>query len=206
MMKKTKVLMVLAIGLLVIQCGCGGKDLAKTGFLSDYSKLRAESDHVMKYMNETALEGYSGFIVDSVKLHLYSEAKARKEMKKGKISEQDIRDLTNYMHTAVVKAVQDSGKEIAHMPGTGIARIRVALTDIEKSSMVSAVPQASLLGAGIGGASMEAEIVDSQTSEQIGAVIQSRDGSRIPFTNLGEWTTVKKVIDTWAKNLQKRLE
>jgi hypothetical protein len=160
----------------------------------------------MKYMNETALDGYSNFIVDKVELHLYSEAKARKKMEKGKITEQDVKDLTNYMHSAIVKAVQDAGKKVVYQPGPGVVRIRVALTDIEKSSMVSAVPQASLVGAGIGGASMEAEMVDSQTGQQIGAVVQSKDGSRLPFTNLGEWTTVKKVIDKWAKTLQEKLE
>ncbi|MHC4153009.1 MAG: DUF3313 domain-containing protein, partial [Planctomycetota bacterium] len=153
--------------------------LAKTGFLSDYSKLSAESDNTMLYINETALDGYSSFIVDSVKLHLYSEAKARKKIKEGKITDQDIEDLTNYMHSALVKAVQDSGKKISHKPGPGVARVRAALTDIKSSSMINALPQASLLAAGIGGASMEIELVDSQTGEQIGAVIQSGKGSRI---------------------------
>ena len=205
-MKKTKVLMIVAVGLLVLQCGCGGNKLAKTGFLSDYSKLRTESDHVMRYVNETALDGYSSFIVDRVELHLYSESKAKKEMKKGKITDQDIADLTNYMHSAIVKAVQDSGKKIAHKPGVGVARVRVALTDIESSAMISVLPQASLLGAGIGGASMETEVVDSQTGQQIGAVIQSGKGSRIPFTNLGEWTATKQAIDSWVKKFQERLE
>jgi len=205
-MKTTKVLMIVAIGLLVVQCGCGGKNLAKTGFLSDYSKLRTESDNKMVYINKTALDSYSSFIVDQVNLHLYSEAKARKEMEKGKITDQDIADLTNYMHSALVKAIQDSGKKIAHKPGAGVARLRTALTDIESSAMISILPQASLLGAGIGGASMEAEIVDSQSGQQIGAVIQSGAGSRIPFTNLGEWTATKQAIDSWVKKFQERLE
>ncbi|MHC4132177.1 MAG: DUF3313 domain-containing protein [Planctomycetota bacterium] len=205
-MKKTKVLMIAAIGLLAVQLGCGGKDLAKTGFLSDYSKLRAETDNKMMYINKTALDSYSSFIVDRVDLHLYSEAKARKEMNKGKITDQDIADLTNYMHSAIVKAIQDAGKKIAHKPGSGVARLRTALTDIESSHMISILPQASLLKAGIGGASMEAEVVDSQTGQQIGAVIQSGKGSRIPFTNLGEWTATKQAIDSWAKKLQERLE
>ncbi|MHC4187833.1 MAG: DUF3313 domain-containing protein [Planctomycetota bacterium] len=205
-MKKTKALMILAIGLLVLQCGCGGKELAKTGFLSDYSRLSAESDHIMRYMNETALDKYQSFIVDKVSLHMHSKSKVRKELNKGDVSNQEVKDLTNYMHSAVVKAVQGAGKKIVYNPGPGVVRIRVALTDIEKSSLVSAVPQASLVGAGIGGASMEAEMVDSQTGEQIGATIQSRDGSRLPFSNLGEWTTVKKVIDKWSEELQERLE
>ena len=68
------------------------------------------------------------------------------------------------------------------------------------------IPQASLLGAGIGGASMEAEVLDSMTDKQIGAVVESGKGGRIPFTNLGKWTAAQKVIDSWANRFQKRLE
>ena len=67
------------------------------------------------------------------------------------------------------------------------------------------LPQAKLLGAGIGGASMEAEVVDSMTGEQIGAVVESKMGSRMPFANLGEWDAAKQVMDDWAKRFKKRL-
>lgn len=83
----------------------------------------------------------------------------------------------------------------------------MALTDISKSSAASLIPQAKLIaGAGIGGASMEAEILDSMTGEQIGAVVESKTGTRMPFANLGKWDAAKQVIDDWAKRLQKRLE
>jgi hypothetical protein len=66
--------------------------------------------------------------------------------------------------------------------------------------------QAKLIGAGIGGASMEAEIVDSMTGEQIGAVVESKMGTRMPFANLGEWDAAKQVMDDWAKRFKKRLD
>jgi Protein of unknown function (DUF3313) len=52
---------------------------------------------------------------------------------------------------------------------------------------------------------MEAEVVDSMTGQQIGAVVQSKLGSRIPFANLGDWTAAKSVMDAWGKRFQKRL-
>jgi hypothetical protein len=57
-----------------------------------------------------------------------------------------------------------------------------------------------------GGATMEAELVDSMTGKQIGAVMESGKGSRIPFSNLGDWTAAKGVMDGWAARFQKRLE
>jgi hypothetical protein len=64
----------------------------------------------------------------------------------------------------------------------------------------------NLLGAGIGGSSMEAEVVDSISGKQIGAVLESAKGGRIPFTNLGDWSAAKSVMDGWAERFQKRLE
>ena len=186
--------------LLTVLCGCGSKEMAKTGFLSDYSKLQKDSDSSLRYVNENAVKRYSSFIVDPVKVRLYSGAKS-----KGKLTEQQITNLTSYMHSKIIEAVQGAGKKVAYRPAEGVARIRVALTDMGKSGAVSILPQASLLGAGIGGASMEAEIVDSMTGEQIGAVVESAKGSRMPFTNMGDWTAAKNVIDGWAKRFQNRL-
>jgi hypothetical protein len=118
----------------------------------------------------------------------------------------EINDLTNYMHRKLIQAIQDSGNRVAYKQAPGVARIRVALTDITETSALNILPQASLLGAGVGGASMEAEIIDSVTGEQIGAVVESRTGSRVPFSNLGDWGTAKGIMDDWAKRFQQRLE
>ncbi len=202
-MKKTSLLMMLAmiaVTALVFINGCGGGGQVKTGFLSDYSQLQKESDSSLRYVNERALTRYSSFIVDPVKVRFYSGAKS-----KGKLTQQQVTDLTNYMHSKIIEAVQGAGKKVTYQPAAGVARIRVALTDIEKTNAINILPQASLLGAGIGGASMEAEIIDAMTGEQIGAVVESKQGSRIPFSNLGDWTAAKKVMDSWAERFQKRL-
>lgn len=198
-MKKKNLFLVLAA--LILLNGCGSKEMAQTGFLSDYSKLQKESDSSMRYVKEKAVAGYTGFIVDPVQVRYYSGAKSE-----GKLTDEQIGDLTNYTHSKIVEAIQNAGKKVVHQPAKGVARIRVALTDIERTGAINMLPQASLLGAGIGGASMEAEVVDSMTREQIGAVIESGKGGRIPFTNLGDWTAAKNVIDGWTERFQKRLE
>ena len=197
---KTKMMLATSLVIaLVLFNGCGRKQL-KTGFLSDYSKLQKESDSSLRYMNEKAVAGYSGFIVDPVVVGFYEEAKS-----KGKPTAQQFADLSNYLHTKILEAVQDAGKKVVYQPAAGVARIRVALTDMEKSSAVSLIPQASLMGAGIGGASMEAEFLDSMTGRQIGAIVQLKQGSNVPFANLGDWTAAKTVMDEWAEQLQNEL-
>ena len=205
-MKKTSVLMIVAVGLMLIQCGCGGGGVVKTGFLTDYSRLRKESNTTLRHINTRALAKYSNFIVDPVEVHFHRGAKAIEHRTKGKLTQRQMTDLTNYLHAKIVKAVEDSGNRVVYQPASGVARLRVALTDIDRSSAASLLPQAKLAGIGLGGASMEAEIVDSMTGEQIGAVIEAQKGSKIPFANLGEWDAAKQVMNDWAKRLQKRLE
>ena len=192
--------MILAVGIMLIQCGCGSEGAARTGFLSDYSRLETESSTSLRYINTRALAQYSSFIVEPVVVHFHSGAKSQ-----GKLTLQQLADLTNYMHSKIIEAVQGAGKNVAYQPAAGVARIRVALTDIEKTNAVNILPQASLLGVGIGGASMEGEVIDSVTGEQIGAVVESQKGSRIPFSNLGDWATAKSVMNDWAKRFQQRL-
>jgi hypothetical protein len=192
---------------MAVICGCGdGVQQGRTGFLSDYSRLQAVSEESYRYVDERALDRYSGFIVDEVKVHFFTGASAIEAKSEGKITEQELKDLTNYFHSAIVKAISDSGRKVVHRAGPSVARIRVALTDIKETGALNVLPQASLFGAGVGGAAMEAEVVDSVTGKQIGAVVESRKGSRVPFSNLGDWGTAKGVMDHWAERLQKRLE
>jgi hypothetical protein len=200
-MKETRVLMVVAVGLMLIQCGCGSSGVSKTGFLTNYSRLRKHSNTSLRYVNQTALNRYSMFIVDRVGVHFHHGAKS-----KGKLTQKEINDLTNYMHARVVKAVEDSGNRVVYQPAAGVGRLRTAFTDIQKSDAVSLVPQARLAGIGLGGVSVEVEIVDSMTGEQIGAVVETQKGSRIPFAQLGKWDAAKGVMNDWAKRIQKLLE
>ena len=78
------------------------------------------------------------------------------------------------------------GNNVVYQPAPGVVRVRLVLTDIEKTNAVNLLPQASLLGVGLGGAAMEGEVINSMTDMQIGVVVESQKGSRIPFSNLGE--------------------
>ena len=199
---KTKMMVAMSlVAAMILVTGCGGNKQVETGFLSDYSKLKKDSDSVMRYLDKGAVANYSGYIVDPVQTRLYSNPKA-----KGKMTDEQIKDLTNYMHTKMVEAVTGAGLKVAHQPAAGVARIRVALTNIDKTDAINMVPQAALLGAGIGGASMETECIDSVTGKQFFAALRSGKGSHIPFANLGDWTAAKGVMDTWAEDLQKKLE
>lgn len=198
-MKARLMVAVVIMAMVVALSGCSSQPT--TGFLSDYTKLQKESDTVMRYVDEPAVAQYTSFIVDPVEIKFYKGSDSA-----GKLKDKQLADLKNYTYEQIVQAIRGAGKTVAYQAGPNIGRVRVALTDIDKTSAVNILPQASLLGVGIGGASMEAEVVDSVTGKQIGAVVESGKGGRIPFTNLGDLTAAKKVIEGWAKTFQKRLE
>lgn len=206
-MKKTSLLMLLAIGIMVIQCGCGTQRAQRTGFLSDYSKLKPYSD--VSYRNipsQATIRRYSKFIIDPVVVHFHTGSKAIKERSKGKITEQDITDLKNYMHDAIVDAISDR-YGIAYRPGPGVARVRIAVTDLKKANVLMNIhPGSKLLGSGLGGASLEAEWIDSQTGEQLAALVESQLGDRLSLDGLSEWGDAKAIMDGWAQRFRKRLD
>ena len=206
-MKKTSLLMLLAIGIMVVQCGCGAQRAQRTGFLSDYSKLKPYSD--VSYRNipsQATIRRYSKFIVDPVVIHFHTGSKAIEERTKGKITEQDITDLKNYMHDAIVNAISDR-YGIAYRPGPGVVRVRIAITDLKKSNVLMNIhPGSKLLGSGLGGASLEAEWLDSQTGEQIAALVESQLGDRLSLDGLSEWGDAKAIMDGWAQRFRTRLD
>lgn len=185
----------------VLVSGCASQKRAPTGFLSDYSKLTTKSDTSMLYINpHNGLGNYSKFIVDPVVVYFHSSGE---EAGTGRA---DLAKMRKHMRQAVVRAF--SGRyQIVKQPGAKVARWRIAVTDVKKSSAVlNIVPTSSLAGLGLGGASMEAELLDSLTGEQIGAVVESQKGDRLTLDGLSDWVDIKAVLDGWAQRLRKRLD
>jgi hypothetical protein len=180
--------------------GCATKPVP-SGFLSDYSRLEPTSGGSLRYLNPAkGLGNYSKFIVDPVVVHFHEQSKG------AKTDEATRMRLTTFMHDALVKELQD-GYEVVSEPGPGIARVRVALTDVDASTpALNILPQTKLTGLGLGGASMEGEIVDSRTGEQIGALIEAQKGKRVSFAGVRKWGDAEAVMKSWAGRLRKRLD
>ena len=181
--------------------GCGSKQMITTGFLSDYSKLQVKSDNALRYVNKQAAKKYTKFIIDPVAIHFHSKSKIAKKAKP-----EDLQKLQQYFYGAIVKALKPD-YEVVFQAGPGVARVKIAITDLAKSNVVlNAIPQTKLSGVGLGGATMEAEIVDTITGEQIAAVVHAQKGSRISLAGLKTWGYAEAVMDDWAKRFRKRLD
>ncbi len=182
--------------------GCTAQSPQFTGFLSNYSKLQARSDTSFAYLDMSELGKYSKFIIDPVVIRLYKDSEANLNL-----SQEDRTDLKNYMHTALVKEIEGGPYEIVYRPGPGVARVRIALTDLKKSDIVqNTMPMTKLAGSGLSGASLEAELIDSQTHKQIGAIVESQLGERLSLDGYSDWGDAKAIMDGWAKRFRERLD
>jgi len=203
---KSSLLVAAAVAFGLIQAGCEPETKTESGFLSDYTRLQKSNESSMQFINTRELSRFSRFIVDPVEMNFSPDSSASQLQEKGVLSEETVSDLANYMHDSIVKAVETSGNKVVYRPAIDVARIRAAITDLDVTKMTSLLPSAKVIGAGVGGASLEAEIIDSMTKQQIGAIVESRRGSTIPFDGMGNWDAAKQAMDQWAQRFQKRLE
>lgn len=176
--------------------GCASKPkLTHSGFLSDYSKLEPVNDSRMRYQSGRLAE-YRTFMVDQVRVTAPGD----------KLSASERADVTAYFRDKVIDALRQTGHGVVNEPGPGVARVRIALTDIAGSTWWQKVhPVSRAVGAGTGGAAMEAEIIDSQSKEQLGAVVQAGSGNQFDLTAFSTVADVKSAIDGWVQHFMDRL-
>lgn len=186
----------LPVSLGVLFGGCASKpSLTQTGFLSDYSRLTPASGDRMRYESPTAVR-YHSLIVDPVQILIPA----------GRFSSEERAELARYFRRSFEDAIRSVGYKVADAPGTGVGRVRLALTDVAGSTWWKKVhPVSRAMGAGTGGASMEAEVVDSVSGEQVAAVIQAGVGNQFQLTNFSTLADVQSAIDTWARLAAGRL-
>ena len=194
---KTPILILLAAA--VLHGGCASTPQAvPTGFLSDYSRLQMVDDRTLRYIGPN-LGNYKTFIIDPVVVHFHEQAKSDTTDPK------TLTRMATYLRGAIANAIKDR-YSITAQPKPGVARLRVAITDIDKASTVSKLlPIGKALGGGRGGASMEAELLDSVSGEQIGAVIQSTPG-KVMSLGAAKWGDVEAAMDEWAQQFRRRLD
>ena len=192
------IVFLMSCSILAMSPACTEKKTKVTGFLSVYTRLE-RTNGSLRYIDIERLGTYSKFIVSPVRIRLYHKGKSGPD-------QETQTALTNYMHQAVVNAIRERYM-IVSQPGPGIAIVDIAITDIEDPVQVmSSSPLASISGRGAGSVSLEAEVLDSQTYEQIGALIESQKGSRVSLKNLKKWEHVRSVMDDWAKKFRERLD
>jgi len=123
-------------------------------------------------------------------------------------SDKELEDLKQHVVDALTRQLtRDDGYAVVNEPGQGVARVRIGLAEVDDTiGLLNVSIYTKVTGLGLGGLSMEGEIVDSVTGEQIAAAIRWGSGSRVlraGYTHTGD---AKILIDRWAKQIRKQVD
>jgi len=207
-------------------------DYKPQGFLSDYSKIKSVGDDsdAYKYRNPSVdVKKYNRLMIDRIKIFLSEDSDY-----KG-IDPMELKELADYFHQAIVKAVGDA-YPVVEKAGPDVLRLRIAITDLvpnkpEASVVTLVVPFLWVGDAGagaaqgntgstpfVGHASIELEALDSASSEQVVAYIETRMGKKYNWTEgvstgvsdyikaYSTWDYTKQAMDVWAALIRQRLD
>jgi hypothetical protein len=202
------------------------------GFLTDYSKISttASADGAYRYRDPNADVGkYDKLLVDRIKIFFKEDSEY-----KG-IDPDELKMLTDYFYEAIEREVGDVYPMVAE-PGPTVLRLRIAVTDLvpnkpEASVVTLAVPFAWVVDGASGAAkgevgstaftgeaTIEGEALDSMSSQQLSAFIETEVAKKYNWSKgvgagvssymkaYSKWDYTKKAIDAWAKLLRERLD
>jgi hypothetical protein len=220
-MKSTlKIILAIVISCTLINvAGCAGKPkINQSGFLKDYSYFREDPEELVNwlYIKEGAsLGAYDKMIIDHVTFFFKEDADY-----KG-IHPEELIELAKYFHTAFLEALTGA-YSFVDKPGSGTLRLRMAVTNLVPGKPVSGtlttIMPPSLIAShikkavtgshiGMGGVTVEAELVDSQTKEVLTAGIGIKTGKKYKISkSFTKWGQVEEIFNAQAKIFRERLD
>ena len=192
-------LLLVNVAFLFAFTGCATKEvkLTETGFLSSYSDLEADTDsqgmYVYKNPGVKIAERYPKILIAPVQFKLDPT------LKENEITDEDREKLAKYFYEQLEEGLAEN-HIITDTPGDDVLLFRVAVTGVLPNKVYLNLHwSTTLIGAGIGGASLEAELVDSLTSERMISFVDARKGKRLNYTKgLTKWGHTKEVLGIWA--------
>jgi hypothetical protein len=182
-----------------------------TGFLSDYSKLLVISGDKysdMRYIAPEAfrkLAKFDSVMIDQPEIFISPDSKYRG------MKPDEVKALADAIHEAVAGELDESYK-IVTAPGPSVLRVRVALTDVmlkkggidaDAGAARNIVVDDLVRKMSLTGMTIEAEVLDSVSNEQLVAGISYRGADK---SEPGTWADLKAIIGQQSRRLACRLD
>ncbi|MGH8618182.1 MAG: DUF3313 domain-containing protein [Burkholderiales bacterium] len=156
------------------------KRLTKSGFLSDYARLRPNPlAQDIECWREAGLDAkqYDKVMIARIVVTLKA---GNPEVKEDPIDPTDLKTLTDYFYDAMVKALKPQ-MAVVDKPGPGVVVIRIALTDLVPTTVTDSlagtlIPYAFIAEAGSGAATGR-PVGSTPYMGETGMEMQFRDGA-----------------------------
>jgi len=219
MKTKTVSATIASIALIMGMQVIAAEKVGETGFLQDYSLLsQVDPDNLVNrvYIKEGVdWSAYDTILLDDVVFFIADDAKY-----KG-FEAEELADLgTAFQQSMIINLA--GAYEFTDTPGPGVLRIRMAVTNLVPNNSVTgtvstimpiglglSVVKKAVTGThiGMGEVAFEGEMIDAQTGEILGAVMDSKTGEKYKVAkSISKWGHVRDVFNTWGTNLRQRLD
>ncbi len=215
----------------IMTTGCAAPKISYSGFLRDYSCFQACSTNKpeeaaaaigpiagadLVYVNEDVeVSSFNKVMVDPVVFYFHEDAKPRV------IDSKELQQLGHAFQDALADALGDA-YPLVDKSGPDVLRVRVAITEVVPSNpLLNTVSSISPVGltfstikkgltgshACVGQATMEAEILASETNERLAAAIDIKPGKKYNvIQGLHKWGHAKDAFRFWAQGLRDWLD
>lgn len=199
-----RVVVILVVSLSLTGCAVKQGKITQTGFLSSYASLGKDSNlkGIFFYRDGESdlVNQYSKLYIEPVKFELSKEAEDQA------VEPEEIEKLSTYFQNALSDKLKSKFALIT-APEKGALVLRTAITGILPNKVYLNLHwSTTLLGAGIGGASLEAELIEFESDKRLFAVVDARKGKRLNYTKgLTKWGHTKEVLDLWARYISEKL-
>jgi hypothetical protein len=205
MSTRTRSIAVLMMAAIVV-AACSTTAPSQSGFLGDYSALKPDK-HGKAGLLWAEKSGfnwskYKKVMLDPVVIYYHPQAGSRA------IQPEELNKLAGYFREVVAKELEGS-YPVTTAAGPDVLRIRTAITDVVPANpALNAVTTAvAFVPLDLGGAAIEAELLDSTSNERLAAMVERKKGSPMNlkggFTELGH---AKAAFQEWAVDLKRALQ
>jgi len=191
-----------------------GKEFS--GFLSSYANLKLSprfEGQVLTFAQPDAeknLRRYVAIIVDPVETYITSDADQAKIDENARVS------AVEYFRAALVQGVSDAFP-VVYEKGPLVLRLRAALVGVDAGSEVTpeegVAPEAAVKRAlNINKVAVEMELIDSQTNEQIAAMVDranlgaGAEAASLRTPREEKFRKAREAFDEWASRVRQFLD
>ena len=193
------------------------QDIQNSGFLTDYSRLQQSSDQYMghSYLVEGAedtMANYMAVIIDQPEIFIAPNSKY-KGMKPD-----DMKALADAFRSSMSQALAQDYM-IVEQAGPNVLYVRFALTNLQlkkkKKGLLSFTPVGLVAGAAksaltsdmtkkidLKGLTIEMEVLDSNSEQQLAAAVEVRSGSK---QEPASWAELEALIGVYGQRMRCRL-
>jgi hypothetical protein len=194
------------------------QDFQSSDFLSDYSQLKQSSD---KYMNYTYLaEGapgkmgkYSAVMIDQPEIFVAANSKY-KGMKPD-----DMKELADAFRASMAASLSTTYM-IVDQPGPNVLYVRFAISNVQlkkhRKGLLGYTPVGLVVGAAksamtsdftkkidLKGLTVEMEVLDSSSEEQLAALLETRSGKK---DEPASWAELEALLAVYGQRVACRLD